>query len=1051
MTGSTLPFDTSRYEKRRASSLIYEPVFNAEGSLVDFRVVYVSDALAELWHAECRCPDCLGTLLRGSGLLDEYSLRMMEQSYTGTPRCFVSYLPSVELRLFFEPIDGLSAPYSGFYLTEISDDASFSTKEHFLHNVRLMGNNAVLFRTLREGQYEAEYVSGEFAEMMECSVEQAKQLLQGTGFYKITDPEDRPLLRSMLRHRINYKGGNTLTLRKTTAKRRHIWCNVHFAFIDDFNGQYIYCTYTDVTALKEYEERLRSVYSAMGNSFYQVSDKTLGMFRINLTRDSIEEVKGRELYRTDTSSLSYTESMRRRAHNYPIPAERTLFLQQFDRERLIASYLTGSTSVSQVIYSIRQDGRSCFVSFSAAVTRHPLTGDMMAFITERECNSEKVRETLTSKILAQQFDMVAYLVDGEYGVTIGDEARIKRGSIFPTTRSGKYRQYLEHQVYPVLIGTKEEREDAMRALDPETVARALAVSDPYVVNIGIEMDGETYYKRFDFYSIDPNAKFYILLKSDTTEIQKEQIARNQQLREALEAANQANVAKTAFLSSMSHEIRTPMNAIIGLDSIALKDPDISQRTREQLEKIGGSARHLLNLINDILDMSRIESGRMTLRSEEFSFSEMLEQINTMINSQCQDRGLTYECHVLGHVDDYYIGDNMKLKQVIINILGNAVKFTPAPGRVSCTVERTAEFEGQSTLRFVMSDTGIGMDKSYLPHIFEAFSQENDSRTSKFGSTGLGMAITKNIVELMNGNISVESERGVGSTFTVNVTLRNSERSARQTRDVSTQDLKVMVIDDDPVACEHAQIILSELGISADTCLSGREALDTIQLKAARREAYNLIFVDWKMPEQDGIAVTREIRRIAGSESAVIVLTAYHWDEIEEEARLAGVDGFMAKPLFAANVLSAFQQAMSSRQSVQEEQESADLAGRRVLLAEDMMINAEIMTDLLDMVDVKVDHAENGQRAVELFAQSEQGYYDAVLMDVRMPVLDGLGATAAIRALSRPDAKTVPIIAMTANAFDEDVQRSMQAGMNAHLTKPVDPDRLYETLGALIRP
>ena len=521
------------------------------------------------------------------------------------------------------------------------------------------------------------------------------------------------------------------------------------------------------------------------------------------------------------------------------------------------------------------------------------------------------------------------------------------------------------------------------------------------------------------------------------------------LKAALVQAEEANAAKTSFLSSMSHEIRTPMNAIIGLDSIALKDPDLPERTREHLEKIGGSAKHLLGLINDILDMSRIESGRMSVKNEEFSFREMLEQINTMINGQCQDKGLTYECHINGKVDDYYIGDNMKLKQVIINILGNAVKFTPAPGTVSFVVEPVARFKDKATMRFIMKDTGVGMDKEYLPKIFEAFSQENENTANKYGSTGLGMAITKNIVEMMNGKIAVESEKGVGSTFTVTVTLKISEKKSEDF-ELRPQDMRVLVIDDDPVACEHAKLVLEEVGIAADSCFSGKEALEMLQLAYARRVAYNLILVDLKMPEQDGVEVTRRIRELYHEESTIIILTAYSWDDIVEEALEAGVDSFMAKPLFASGVLDEFRQVIQRKNSAKEEIHRADLTGKHILLAEDMPINAEIMMELLGMRDMEVEHAENGQIAVDMFSQSPENHYDAILMDVRMPVMTGLEATTAIRDLNRPDAKAIPIIAMTANAFDEDVQRSLQAGMNAHLSKPVDPEHLYETLELLIK-
>ena len=381
-------------------------------------------------------------------------------------------------------------------------------------------------------------------------------------------------------------------------------------------------------------------------------------------------------------------------------------------------------------------------------------------------------------------------------------------------------------------------------------------------------------------------------------------------------AEENSRAKSSFLSNMSHEIRTPMNAIIGLDNIALRDPDLKPETREHLRKIGSSADHLLVLINDVLDMSRIEAGRMVLKNEEFLFREFLEQINIMINGQCQDKGLQYECNVVGEVRDYYYGDDMKLKQVMINILGNSVKFTESPGKVTFTVEQVTSDEDNCTMRFTMQDTGIGMDKEYIPKIFETFSQEDSITTNKYGGSGLGMAITKNFVEMMKGDIQVESEKGVGSTFTVTLPLKASARSYEE------------------------------------------QQKDNGQLKAS-------------------------------------------------------------------------------------------LAGRRVLMAEDIEQNAEILADLLDLEEIESEHAVNGEEAVKMFSEKALGYYDVILMDVRMPVMDGLTAAKNIRSLDRPDAKVIPIIAMTANVFDEDVERSLEAGMNAHLFKPIEPDRLYETMARLI--
>ena len=387
-----------------------------------------------------------------------------------------------------------------------------------------------------------------------------------------------------------------------------------------------------------------------------------------------------------------------------------------------------------------------------------------------------------------------------------------------------------------------------------------------------------------------------------------------------EEAKSANRAKSRFLSHMSHEIRTPINAIIGLDSIALRDESISPRTRDELNKIGASARHLLSIVNDILDMSRIESGRMELKEERFSFQDFLTQISIIVGGQCEDKGLRFVCEKPGPLDDFYVGDNLKLKQVLINILGNSVKFTDAPGVITFTVEQIACTEERSTLRFTMADTGIGMDKEFIPKLFEAFSQEDTANTSRYGGSGLGMAITKSFVEMMGGEIHVDSEKGVGSTFTVTVPL-------------------------------------------------GRV-----------REA--------ELPADAG-------------------------EETPEEAPA--------------------------------------LAGLHLLIAEDQEMNAEVLADLLELEEMSSEWAENGQRALELFGQSEAGHFDAILMDMRMPVLDGLAATRAIRALDRPDAGTIPIIALSANAFEEDVKQCLEAGMNAHLSKPVDIERMKKTLGRLIPP
>jgi CheY-like chemotaxis protein len=405
----------------------------------------------------------------------------------------------------------------------------------------------------------------------------------------------------------------------------------------------------------------------------------------------------------------------------------------------------------------------------------------------------------------------------------------------------------------------------------------------------------------------------------------------------------------------------------------------------------------------------------------------------------------------GEDDDFYIGDNMKIKQILINILGNAIKFTPEGGKIDFLVEKTASFGGKSTFKFTVKDTGVGISPEFLPKIFDTFSQENSGAANKYGSSGLGMPITKNIVEMMNGEISVESEKGVGTTFFVTITLNDSTRqNTTDEIEINPLTLNVLVIDDDPIACDHAKLVLEKIGIAAETANSGKDALEMIKLKSARQEPYNLIIVDWQMPEMDGVEVTRQIRSILGDDTAIIILTAYNWDEIADAAISAGVDSFIAKPLFSGTLIDEFKNALKKKKALSPmTKEKADLTGRKILLVEDMIVNAEIMMEVLKMRDIEPEHAENGKIAVEMFEKSPVGYYAAILMDMRMPEMDGLEATQTIRKLNRPDAKTIPIIALTANAFDEDVQRSLQSGLNAHLSKPVNPDVLFDTLENLI--
>ncbi|MBQ7608094.1 MAG: response regulator [Desulfovibrionaceae bacterium] len=678
---------------------------------------------------------------------------------------------------------------------------------------------------------------------------------------------------------------------------------------------------------------------------------------------------------------------------------------------------------------------------------HGVRENLRQYLIDSNSNANSMITALSS-----EYRSVYYVdLDKNEGVCYQSHDHIKnglsQGEEFP------YRETLINYANKYI--TQKYREGFLKFIEPDNIKNSLRkehiITLRYMVNFG-EKDT---YEMIRIAGVtrpeDRNDDTICAIGMGFTDVDEETrrtLTQSQTLAEALSAAEVANKAKTAFLSNMSHEIRTPMNAIIGLDRIALNDPNIDKKTRQYLEKIGSSANHLLNIINDILDMSRIEAGRMVLRKEAFSMTNLLDQIDIMIGGQCADKGLNWNYKIQGDIETYYLGDDLKLKQVLINILGNAVKFTPKGGSVTFITERTAHFKNKSTLKFIIQDTGIGMSEEYLPKIFDAFSQEDYSMKNKYGSTGLGMSITKSIVEMMNGNINVESAKNKGTTFTVTVTLSDCEQIIDESKNFNPNEMKVLIVDDDPTACELARIEFEKSGIRSESTLSGAKAVEMVALKHARGELYTLIVIDWKMPEMDGFETTKRIRSIVGNDVVIMIVTALQWDNDLDVAYKAGVDCFIAKPFNIDRVISQYNQLIAIKKK--NASSKVSLEGKKILIAEDMLINAEILITILEEEKLESDHAENGKVAVKMFSDSEIGYYDAILMDMRMPEMDGFEATKAIRSMERSDAKTIPIIALTANAFDEDVQRSLQAGLNAHLSKPVDPKSLYETLRNLIK-
>ena len=535
---------------------------------------------------------------------------------------------------------------------------------------------------------------------------------------------------------------------------------------------------------------------------------------------------------------------------------------------------------------------------------------------------------------------------------------------------------------------------------------------------------------------------------DVSQEKKAEIESHKALKDAYRAAENASRAKTEFLSNMSHDIRTPMNAIVGLTAIAGANIESQDRVVECLGKITKSSRHLLGLINEVLDMARIESGRMSLAEEDFSLPELVDNLLTLTKPAIDEHHHQLEVHVEHIEHEAVCGDSLRIQQIFVNLMSNAVKYTPDGGNITLTIkEKPNGFSELGCYEFSIEDNGIGMTPEFQKIMFEPFSRADDHRTTKVQGTGLGMAIARNIVNLMNGDIQVESAPNKGTKITVTVYLKLQENEKEQEKELL--DLPVLVVDDDKTCCESTVATLQEIGIAGEWVLTGKEAVERCYARHETNSDYFAVILDWKMPEMDGIATARKIRERVGEEVTIIILTSFDFSEIEEEARAVGVNAFMAKPLFRSRLTATLRQFTSGKKEKNarnylEDFAKENYAGKRILLVEDNELNREIATEIIGMTGVTIDSAENGKIAVEKVMEAPEKWYDLIFMDIQMPIMNGYEATAAIRALAGSRGK-VPIIAMTANAFAEDVQLAKNTGMNEHIAKPLDLNKLNDVL------
>ena len=540
-------------------------------------------------------------------------------------------------------------------------------------------------------------------------------------------------------------------------------------------------------------------------------------------------------------------------------------------------------------------------------------------------------------------------------------------------------------------------------------------------------------------------KKYILVMSDRTADWK----MNQALSEAVHEAETANRAKSTFLSNMSHDIRTPMNAIIGFTTLAVSNIDNENKVRDYLRKILSSSNHLLSLINDILDMSRIESGKLHMEETEVSLSEVLHDLKTIISGQIHAKQLDLYMDAMDVTNEEVYCDKMRLNQVLLNLLSNAIKFTPAGGTVSVRLKQyPGNVRGSTLYEIRVKDNGIGMSQEFVQNIFSPFERERTSTVSRTQGTGLGMAITKNIVDMMGGTIEVQTEQGKGTEFIVCLPLRIQPKHHPIQKITELEGLKALVVDDDFNTCDSVTKMLVKVGMRSEWTLSGKEAILRAQQSTELGDAFHAYIIDWRLPDMNGIEVTRQIRSL-GDDTPIIILTAYDWSDIEAEARAAGVTAFCTKPLFMSDLRENLLEAIGQKQAGTEKRilpaEGSDFKGKSILLVEDNELNSEIAVEILNAYGFLVDTAENGAEAVKKVKNSTPGKYDLVLMDVQMPVMNGYEATKLIRALDEPALAGITILAMTANAFDEDRKRARECGMDGFLSKPIVIEELIGTL------
>lgn len=787
------------------------------------------------------------------------------------------------------------------------------------------------------------------------------------------------------------------------------------------------------------------------------------IYEINLTKNRIEEEMWEEIDGKRTELLSvagmavpadYDAFQKCWTEQQVISEYKEVYQKNTDREYLLKRFEEGHAESTFEFRAVTGLGVETYMRHTIFMVQDEESGDVIAYCNVKNITEQKLRE-LQMRQYEQLFVVTAAniytgILQIELDTQETKRVMIRDGKIIAEDM-GCWEKYLE---YHLSFVHPDDREGAAEELGIGKLNR-MAVNEKNIISYkSITKNKDGKYKSFftNIYLTQMDGKRYgIIVTIDNTSTVEKEMRQKELIEDALARAEAANRAKTTFLSNMSHDIRTPMNAIIGFTTLATTHIDKKELVQDYLGKIMSASSHLLSLINDILDMSRIESGRMQLEEVQCSLSEIMHGLRNILQADMKSKRLNFYIDTVDVFHENVICDKLRLNQILLNLLGNAIKFTEPGGNISVRIcQKPAKNKEYANYEFHVKDTGIGMSEEFLMHIFEPFERERTSTVSGIQGTGLGMPITKNIVEMMGGTIQVQSRKGEGTEFIVELPMKKVEAGDVEIKVAEMEGVHALVVDDDFNTCDSVSNMLIQIGMRAEWTMSGREAILRTKQAVSRNDAYRVYVIDWMVPDMNGIEIARQIRKEVGEDAPIIILTAYDWSDIEEEAKDAGVTAFCSKPLFISDLRRCLIDILHPEKDEDtEDLKKKNVDGQRILLVEDIDINREIAGEILSEAGFIVEEAENGSAAVKQLTERGGGYYSVVLMDIQMPVMDGYEATRAIRALENRELAEIPIIAMTADAFEEDRRKALEAGMNAHISKPIEVKKLFDTLDIIL--